>query len=91
MKVGIVGGGGIVGSSAGFALSLGGIVHEIVWQLRLFVWFGGALVLLVGLVRILRAIELNRPFTLLLWEMARRLRVASCFLRILTWFSRRKL
>ena len=30
MKVGIVGGGGIVGSSAGFALSLGGIVHEIV-------------------------------------------------------------
>ena len=30
MKVGIVGGGGIVGSSAGFALQLGGIVHEIV-------------------------------------------------------------
>ena len=30
MKVGIIGGGGIVGSSAGFALSLGGIVHEIV-------------------------------------------------------------
>lgn len=30
MKVGIIGGGGIVGSSAGFALQLGGIVHEIV-------------------------------------------------------------
>ena len=30
MKVGIVGGGGIVGASAGFALQLGGIVHEIV-------------------------------------------------------------
>jgi L-lactate dehydrogenase len=30
MKVGIVGGGGIVGSSAGFALQLGGVVHEIV-------------------------------------------------------------
>jgi len=30
MKVGIVGGGGIVGSSAGFALHVGGIVHEIV-------------------------------------------------------------
>ena len=30
MKVGIVGGGGIVGSSAGYALQLGGIVHEIV-------------------------------------------------------------
>jgi L-lactate dehydrogenase len=30
MKVGIVGGGGIVGSSAGFALQLAGIVHEIV-------------------------------------------------------------
>ena len=29
MKVGIIGGGGIVGSSAGFALQLGGIVHEI--------------------------------------------------------------
>ena len=29
MKVGIVGGGGIVGASAGFALQLGGIVHEI--------------------------------------------------------------
>jgi L-lactate dehydrogenase len=28
--VGIIGGGGIVGSSAGFALQLGGIVHEIV-------------------------------------------------------------
>jgi L-lactate dehydrogenase len=30
MKVGIIGGGGIVGSSAGFALQVGGIVHEIV-------------------------------------------------------------
>jgi L-lactate dehydrogenase len=30
MKVGIIGGGGIVGASAGFALQLGGIVHEIV-------------------------------------------------------------
>ncbi|MDA1041033.1 MAG: lactate/malate dehydrogenase family protein [Planctomycetota bacterium] len=30
MKVGIIGGGGIVGSSAGFALQLAGIVHEIV-------------------------------------------------------------
>ncbi len=30
MKVGIIGGGGIVGSSAGFALQLGGVVHEIV-------------------------------------------------------------
>jgi L-lactate dehydrogenase len=30
MKVGIIGGGGIVGSSAGFALQLGGIVHELV-------------------------------------------------------------
>ncbi len=30
MKVGIIGGGGFVGSSAGFALQLGGIVHEIV-------------------------------------------------------------
>jgi len=30
VKVGIIGGGGIVGSSAGFALQLGGIVHEIV-------------------------------------------------------------
>jgi len=30
MKVGIIGGGGIVGSAAGFALQLGGIVHEIV-------------------------------------------------------------
>ena len=30
MKVGIIGGGGIVGSSAGFALQLGGLVHEIV-------------------------------------------------------------
>ncbi len=30
MKVGIIGGGGIVGSSAGFALQLGGIVSEIV-------------------------------------------------------------
>ena len=30
MTVGIIGGGGIVGSSAGFALQLGGIVHEIV-------------------------------------------------------------
>jgi L-lactate dehydrogenase len=30
MKVGIIGGGGIVGSSAGFTLQLGGIVHEIV-------------------------------------------------------------
>jgi len=30
MKVGIIGGGGIVGSSAGYALQLGGIVHEIV-------------------------------------------------------------
>lgn len=30
MKVGIIGGGGIVGSSAGFVLQLGGIVHEIV-------------------------------------------------------------
>ena len=30
MKVGIIGGGGIVGSCAGFALQLGGIVHEIV-------------------------------------------------------------
>jgi len=30
MKVGIIGGGGIVGSSAAFALQLGGIVHEIV-------------------------------------------------------------
>ncbi|MFM9057517.1 MAG: lactate/malate dehydrogenase family protein [Planctomycetaceae bacterium] len=30
MKVGIIGGGGIVGSSAGFALQMGGIVHEIV-------------------------------------------------------------
>ena len=29
MKVAIIGGGGIVGSSAGFALQLGGIVHEI--------------------------------------------------------------
>ena len=29
MKVGIVGGGGIVGASAGFALQLGGVVHEI--------------------------------------------------------------
>ena len=30
MKVGIIGGGGIMGSSAGFALQLGGVVHEIV-------------------------------------------------------------
>ena len=30
MKVGIIGGGGIVGSSAGYALQLSGIVHEIV-------------------------------------------------------------
>ncbi|MCE9630777.1 MAG: lactate/malate dehydrogenase family protein [Planctomycetia bacterium] len=30
MKVGIIGGGGIVGSSAGFALQVGGLVHEIV-------------------------------------------------------------
>lgn len=30
MKVGIIGGGGIVGSSAGFALQLGGLVHELV-------------------------------------------------------------
>jgi L-lactate dehydrogenase len=30
MKVGIIGGGGIVGSAAGFALQLGGLVHEIV-------------------------------------------------------------
>ncbi len=30
MKVGIICGGGIVGSSAGFALQLGGVVHEIV-------------------------------------------------------------
>ncbi|RLS79254.1 MAG: lactate dehydrogenase [Planctomycetota bacterium] len=30
MKVGIIGGGGIVGSSAGFALQVAGIVHEIV-------------------------------------------------------------
>ena len=30
MKVGIIGGGGIVGASAGFALQLGGVVHEIV-------------------------------------------------------------
>jgi len=30
MKVGSIGGGGIVGSAAGFALQLGGIVHEIV-------------------------------------------------------------
>ncbi len=30
MKVGIIGGGGIVGSSAGFALQVGGVVHEIV-------------------------------------------------------------
>ena len=30
MKVGIIGGGGFVGSSAGFAFKLGGLVHEIV-------------------------------------------------------------
>jgi len=30
MKIGIIGGGGIVGSSAGFALQTGGVVHEIV-------------------------------------------------------------
>ncbi|MGI9176433.1 MAG: lactate/malate dehydrogenase family protein [Pirellulales bacterium] len=30
MKVGIIGGGGIVGSSAGFALQVGGLVHDIV-------------------------------------------------------------
>ena len=29
MKVGIVGGGGLVGSSAGFALQCGGVVREI--------------------------------------------------------------
>ena len=29
MKVGIIGGGGIVGSSAGFALQLGGIVKLV--------------------------------------------------------------
>ena len=30
MKVGIIGGGGIVGSCAGFALQMGKVVHEIV-------------------------------------------------------------
>ena len=52
-------------------LAANGLVRspEIAWALRLLVWLGGGAILLVGLIRVLRAIELNRPFTLLFWEL----------------------
>jgi uncharacterized protein (TIGR04222 family) len=52
-------------------LTAAGLVRApaTVWSLRVLVALGGGLILLVGLVRILRAVELNRPFTLLAWEM----------------------
>ena len=52
-------------------LAAAGMVRsaQTLWALRLVVFAGGGFLMLVGLIRILRAVELGRPFSLLLVEM----------------------